>query len=177
MRPHHARVRAVSAGCSTVNDYPAGLEIYYISGTGWDGSSVVDWAFRTYVTPSYAPPLQMGYWKKNAAATTAQLPQTLGDYGVTAFTQAKAVFDASNCGKPRGDAVSCLAGQTLPAKLNVGAGGDPCIAATIGDADAFLTSVGYAGPGLYSLTKEQRAEAIALKTILTNYLLNVGCPA
>jgi hypothetical protein len=72
-------------GCSTNNDYAAGIEVYYIGGVGWDGSSVVDWAFRTYVTPVYQAPLQMGYWKKNAAATTAHLPQSLGAYSVANF--------------------------------------------------------------------------------------------
>ena len=35
-----------------------------------------------------------GYWKKHEAATTALLPQPLGSYTVSTFTQATAVFDA-----------------------------------------------------------------------------------
>ena len=89
-----------------------------------------------------------GYWKTHEAATTALLPQSLGGYTVSTFADAQAVFDAMMCS----DAVNCLAGHLLAAQLDVANGSSTCIAGTISDANAFLTSVGYAGPGSYTIT-------------------------
>jgi hypothetical protein len=67
------------------------------------------------------------------------------------------------------DAVNCLAGHLLAAQLDVANGSSTCIAGTISDANAFLTSVGYAGPGSYTITSAQRAQAISLEQTLDNY--------
>jgi hypothetical protein len=106
-----------------------------------------------------------GYWKNHQAATTALLPQSLGSYTVSTFTQATAIFDAMMCS----DAVNCLAGHLLAAQLDVANGSSTCIAGTISDANAFLTSVGYAGPGSYTITASQRAQAISLEQTLDSY--------
>jgi hypothetical protein len=106
-----------------------------------------------------------GYWKNHEAATTALLPQMLGGYTVSTFAQAVAVFDAMNCS----DAVNCLAGHLLAAQLDVANGSSTCIAGVISDANAFLTSVGYAGPASYTIDSTQRAQAISLAQTLDNY--------
>ncbi len=106
-----------------------------------------------------------GYWKNHEAATTALLPQPLGGYTVSTFAQAVAVFDAMKCS----DAVNCLAGHLLAAQLDVANGSSTCIAGAISDANAFLTSVGYAGPGSYTITAAQRAQALSLEQTLDNY--------
>jgi hypothetical protein len=106
-----------------------------------------------------------GYWKNHEAATTALLPQTLGGYTVSTFAQAVAIFDAMKCS----DAVNCLAGHLLAAQLDVANGSSTCIAGTISDANAFLTSVGYAGPASYTISSSQRAQAISLAQTLDNY--------
>jgi len=106
-----------------------------------------------------------GFWKNHEAATTALLPQMLGGYTVSTFAQAVAVFDAMKCS----DAVNCLAGHLLAAQLDVANGSSTCIAGTISDANAFLTSVGYAGPASYSISSSQRAQAISLEQTLDNY--------
>jgi hypothetical protein len=106
-----------------------------------------------------------GYWKNHEAATTALLPQSLGGDTVATFADAQAVFDAMDCS----DAVDCLAGHLLAAQLDVANGSSTCIASTISDANAFLTSVGYAGPGSYTITASQRAQAISLEQTLDSY--------
>jgi hypothetical protein len=106
-----------------------------------------------------------GYWKNHEAATTALLPQSLGGYTVSTFADAQAVFDAMMCS----DAVNCLAGHLLAAQLDVANGSSTCIAGTISDANAFLTSVGYAGPGSYTITASQRAQALSFEQTLDSY--------
>jgi len=106
-----------------------------------------------------------GYWKNHEAATTALLPQTLGGYTVSSFADAVAVFDAMKCS----DAVNCLAGHLLAAQLDVANGSSACIAGTISDANAFLTSVGYAGPASYSISAADQATAKGLAQTLDNY--------
>lgn len=106
-----------------------------------------------------------GYWKKHEAATTALLPQRLGGYTVSTFAQVTAIFDAMNCS----DAVNCLAGHLLAAQLDVANGSSICIAGVIFQANRFLTNVGYAGPGSYTITAAQRAQALSLEQALDNY--------
>ncbi|MGH2356734.1 MAG: hypothetical protein ACRDGJ_01825, partial [Candidatus Limnocylindria bacterium] len=102
------------------------------------------------------------------------------------YQDAKAVFDTMNCGNasPQ-NAIGCLAGQLLAAKLNVENGADGCIGPAIAEADSFLsggavdgvTGVTYTGPtGTYALSAAQRAEAIALKAPLGTYNAGGGCP-
>ena len=74
------------------------------------------------------------------------------------------------------NAVGCLTGQLLAAKLNVKNGASTCIAPTIASADTFLFSVGYTGPNAtYTLTAAQRAQAIELKDVLDKYNNGLGC--
>jgi hypothetical protein len=113
-----------------------------------------------------------GYWKNHEAATTALLPQLLGGYTVSTFAQAKAVFNAMKCS----DAINCLAGHLLAAQLDVANGSSSCIAGTISDANAFLTSVGYAGPASYTITASQRAQALSLEQTLDNYTNDSNSP-
>jgi hypothetical protein len=149
---------------------------------------------------AFNAPLTIGYWKTHMYQCPARtktgtngcntsppftvqyLPQTLGSYTVSAANNgatALAIFNANNCSNASGssqNAVGCLAAQLLAAKLNIAHGSNPaCISSTITAADAFLTSIGYAGPTVsYTLTSAQRATAVSLANTLNNYNNN-GC--
>jgi hypothetical protein len=112
-----------------------------------------------------APRLTPGFWKNHAAATTALLPQTLGSYTVSTFAEAQAIFDAMKCDAP----ANCLAGHLLAAELDVASGSATCISPTITDANALLTSIGYAGVGSYTLTPAQATQALADEATLDSY--------
>jgi hypothetical protein len=117
--------------------------------------------------------LTPGYWKNHEAATTALLPQTLGTYTVSTFSQAHAVFAGMNCGASSAqNAFGCLAGHLLAAELNVanGATTPACASTAIIEANDLLSSGGYVGPtGSYTLTAEQRQTAIDLVSTLNSY--------
>lgn len=112
-----------------------------------------------------APRLTPGYWKNHQAATTALLPQKLGNYTVSTFTQARAVFDAMKCNAP----ANCLAAHLLAAKLDIASGASICIASTVAQADALLAEVKWAGPGAYSLTSAQSSRALELERLVDAY--------
>jgi hypothetical protein len=135
------------------------------------GQTDVNGHFPVTETVSGCPAaLTPGYWKNHQAATTALLPQPLGGYTVTTFSQAQDVFAAMNCGKS--SAFGCLAGQLLAAELNVAnqANEPACAATAISDANSLLSSGGYVGPsGTYSLSASVRAEAVSLASALSNY--------
>ena len=109
--------------------------------------------------------LTPGYWKTHESATTPLLPQPLGGYTVTTFAQAKAVFDAMKCNQP----ADCLAGHLLAAELDIASGASPCISATVATANGFLTTTGFTGPGSYSLSSADKAEALTLAADLDTY--------
>jgi hypothetical protein len=150
-------------------------------------------------------PLTPGYWKTHLAPTgsagctglpngtgcsnsgpwTSQyLTQTLGTYNVDTILKAAQVFAVMNCSNTGSNttknqnAIGCLAGHLLAAKLNVANGSNPCISSTIASADLFLTSIPYVGPsGNYSgISAAQRATAISLKSTLDGYNNGGGCP-
>jgi hypothetical protein len=106
-----------------------------------------------------------GFWKTHQSETQALLPQTVGSDTVTTAAQATAIFDAMNCS----DAVNCLAGHLLAAELDVANGSSICIVGVIFQANQFLVSVGYVGPGAYTITDAQRATAISFADTLDNY--------
>jgi uncharacterized repeat protein (TIGR01451 family) len=120
--------------------------------------------------------LSAGYWKNHPVQTTSLLSITLGSYTVGTFARATDVFANMNCGRTSAnDAVGCLAGQLLAAKLNVKNGAGTCIA-TIASADALLVAIGYTGPGAaYTPTATQRGQALALKSALDAYNNGLGC--
>jgi hypothetical protein len=103
-------------------------------------------------------------------------------YTVTTINQAAAVFIANNCSnasKSDSNAAACLAAQLLGAELNVANGANTCICNKIIEAKAFLSAVGYNGPGskVTFTNTYTRAYAIQLKTALDNYNNNKGCPS
>lgn len=106
-----------------------------------------------------------GYWKTHEAATTALLPQTLGHYTVSTFDQAVAVFNDMKCS----DAIDCLAGHLLAAKLDLANGSSICIVGVVFEADQLLKNVHYNGPGSYSISSARRAYALTLEAELNNY--------
>ena len=117
----------------------------------------------------------------NGPFTKTYLPKSLGGYSVDTILKAAQVFAAMNCSntgsnaQQNQNAIGCLAGHLLAAKLNV-ANGSPSIAA-IAQADALLSSIPYVGPGgnYTGLSATVRAQAIALKTLLDAYN-NLTCP-
>jgi hypothetical protein len=143
--------------------------------------------------------LTIGYWKNhlgpngscprglptgtgcsaNGPWVTSFSWQTLGAYSVNSIAKAAGVFAANNCSNAStsdSNAIACLAAQLLGAKLNVANSGNSCINGTITDADAFLTAVGYNGPGTGTLNATHtRAQAIALKDKLDYYNNNSSC--
>jgi hypothetical protein len=108
-----------------------------------------------------------GYWKNHEAATTALLPQLLGNYTVSTFAQAKAVFQSMKCS----DAINCLAGHLLAAELDVANGSSICISGVIFQANQLLAEkkVNYTGPGSYPISASLRAQALSLEQALDNY--------
>jgi hypothetical protein len=140
----------------------------------------------TVTVCAFNAPLTPGYWKTHltfdskhptAPYTAKYLPISLGNYVVNTTTKATAVFNAMNCSKSGDqDAIGCLAGHLLAAKLNVANGANTCINTTIAAADTFLISINYTGPtGVYHLTPAQRATAITLKSALDTYNNGGGC--
>jgi len=121
--------------------------------------------------------LTPGYWKNHQNATTALLTQNLGAYPVSSFANATSVFANMNCGNSSSqNALGCLAGQLLAAKLNV-ANGVPnsCISAVIQSADSLLIKDKYVGPGgTYTLSQQDRNTAIQLAGMLATFDQN-GC--
>ena len=109
--------------------------------------------------------------------TQALLPQALGTYVVDTLATAKAVLQNTNCSNSQANnAVGCLAGHLLAAKLNLANGVSACIQATVVAADALLATLRYAGPsGSYRLTAAQRNTALLLKTGLERYNNGLGC--
>jgi hypothetical protein len=104
-----------------------------------------------------------------------------GTAGV-AGSSASAVFNANNCSNAStsdSNAAGCLAAQLLAAELNVANKANTCVCGTIAAANAFLTAVGYNGPGSKVTfdVSHTRAMAIALKTALDNYNNGKGCPS
>jgi hypothetical protein len=107
------------------------------------------------------------------------MPLVAPPYKVDSILKAAQVFSAMSCSfsgsgaNQNQQAIGCLAGHLLSAKYNRNINtSDPCIAATINAADAFLFSIGYKGPvgtSYTGITAAQRSTAIALKTSLDNY--------
>ena len=160
------------------------------------------------VSPCYAPPVTPGYWKNHLSKTPTDpdcrglrygscstsgpwanwgTPRcligppvlTLGTFPVGGISLAGQIFTLMNCASSGDqDAIGCLAGHLLAAKLNrCVLGTDPCIDATINAANSFLIAINYIGPtGHYSLTAAQRAQAIALKTAFDTYNNGGRCP-
>jgi hypothetical protein len=113
-------------------------------------------------TSPFSPALTPGFWKNHRAATEALLKKgiTLGNYKVSTFAQALAVFEAMKCSSP----IDCLAGHELAAKLDLASGSNPSITPVIKEADALLIEVKYNGPGNFTPpTAAQKAKALELE--------------
>jgi hypothetical protein len=118
-------------------------------------------AEKTFESP-FAPALTPGFWKNHEKATTALLPITLGNYKVSTFAQALAVFQAMKCSSP----IDCLAAHELAAKLDVKNGSNPSIEPVDAEADALLIAVKYNGPGKFTLSAEPKEREEQLKLAL-----------
>jgi Prealbumin-like fold domain len=167
---------------SVTESGPAGYVAFFSSGCS--GSiGVGETKTCTITNNDIAPRVTPGYWKTHQAATNALLPQKVGNYTVTTFADAQAVFNAMSCSSSKAsDLIGCLAGQLLAAELNLANASDPCITPTVNKANSFLsggtvtaggqtaTGVNYTGPsGTYTLSAAQRAVAETLKNALDRY--------
>jgi hypothetical protein len=132
---------------------------------------------ETIIRPAGIMSLTPGYWRNHPDLLRTYLPVILGDYRVDTVTKATTIFDTMNCSSTTTqDAVGCLAGHSLAAKLNVANKASTCISPTVTEADSFLRSVKYTGPsGTYRLTTTQRSTAVRIKDALDLYNNNVGC--
>jgi hypothetical protein len=168
---------AVPAGNTTTN-----LANYSVTYSGCKSSALSAGAIvactitNTLITPRNQA-LSAGYWKNHAAQMQALLPVTLGSFTVASTTTANAIFNAMNCSSTKDqDAVGCLAGQLLAAKLDVKNGASNCINTVIGQADALLVAINYQGPNhKYTLTSTQRTQLVSLKNALDKYNSGLGC--
>jgi hypothetical protein len=135
------------------------------------------WGVALVTSPPTVAPQKLGYWKNTPSATQALLPQALGTYVVDTLDTANAILQNTNCsGTQPNNAVGCLAGHLLAAKLNLANGVSACIQATVVAADALLSTLRYVGPsGSYRLTADQRKAALVLKTGLERYNNGLGC--
>jgi hypothetical protein len=128
-----------------------------------------------------------GSCSSNGPWTIQYLPQSLGNFQVTNITTASLVFQAMNCSSTKDqDAIGCLTGHLLAAKLNLANGSAPlaCILQAVADADAFLKGqtvngvpgITYIGPsGKYTLTAAQRTFVVNLKTVFDKYNNGIAC--
>jgi len=134
----------------------------------------------------FNPPLTPGYWKNHQTQTTALLAGCikLGNSACITWGVASTIWNGMNCSNTSGqNAIGCLAGHLLATKLNLANGSNPCIATAVSRADSFLkagtvdgvTGINYTGPGSYSISAAQRAEAIKLKNPLDAYNNGLGC--
>jgi len=140
----------------------------------------------------YNAALTPGYWKNhltydskhpNDPYTAKYLPKSLGNYAVSSTALATAVFNAMNCNNTGSvsqlnqNAIGCLAGHLLAAKLNVANGANPCITTVIGLADTFLIGIPYTGPtGNYTaIGTVKRNQAITYKNAFDKYNNGGGC--
>ena len=161
-------------------------------GTLWTVPQVSSYAGAKHVQgsppPGFHSRLTPGYWKNHMTdgnpKTIDFLPQCLGapcpngPYVVDTTTKATAVFAAMNCGSSSSqNAIGCLAGHLLAAKLNLANGSNPCnaIVAAVAAADTLLKNppppLPYIGPmGNYSsLDATRRSQAISVKNTLDSY--------
>ncbi|HEX6680899.1 MAG TPA: hypothetical protein VF063_09660 [Gaiellaceae bacterium] len=143
----------------------------------------------TILNHDVAPRFTIGYWKNHQQQATPLLPLKLGNYTVSTFAQAIAVFNATNCGSSTSQgAVGCLAGQLLAAELNLANFASPCIQPTVNKATSFLkggtvtvggttaTGINYVGPsGTYTLNANQRTVATKLANALDGYNNGKSC--
>jgi hypothetical protein len=184
----------------TIANFPAGLS--YLATFFFAGAEEGVPAAACEPLGVCANNLTPGYWKNHLALTgttgcsglpqgsgcsnngpftLTYLPKTLGGFNVDTILKAAQVFAAMNCSnsgtnsQQNQNAIGCLAGHLLAAKLNV-ANGAPTIAA-IAAADALLSSIPYTGPsGNYTgISATTRAQAIALKSLLDAFN-NLLCP-
>ena len=128
-----------------------------------------------------------GSCSTNGPWTIQYLPKSLGNFPVSSIITAFQVFQGMNCSTTKDqDAIGCLAGHLLAAKLNLANGSAPlaCIVQAVVDADAFLQGqtvngvpgVTYTGPsGKYTLTAAQRTFVISLKTVFDKYNNGISC--
>jgi len=149
------------------------------SGTGLArGATATCTITNTRRTPR-SKPLTPGYWKTHAPQLASLLPVLLGNFPVASVSSAQGVFAAMNCSASSpADAIGCLAGHLLAARLNVKNGASNCINAVIAQANALLIAVGYQGPNnalTTPPTDAQRQSALQLKSALDKYDNGKGC--
>jgi hypothetical protein len=125
------------------------------------------------ITPAFTANLTPGYWKTHQAATLALLPQTLGNYSVTTFADAKTILSGMGCGHV--GALNCMAGMLLAAELNLQQGGSTCIQSVVDQANALLVTYSYNGFQPYTISASDQTLAMMLHDELSAYNID-GIP-
>jgi hypothetical protein len=131
-------------------------------------------------TLKYLPICLGGTWN-GTDCTGGFLYNLKKQFAVTTTAIATNVFNAMNCSNTGSNsqlnqnAIGCLAGHLLAAKLNVANGSNPCISTTITNSDALLSGDHYIGPSGNYTTITNRAAAITLKNALDKYNNGGGC--
>jgi hypothetical protein len=131
-------------------------------------------------TAKYLPICLGGTWN-GTDCTGGYLSSSVKQYAVKTTANATSVFNAMNCNNTGSNsqlnqnAIGCLAGHLLAAKLNVANGSNPCISTTITNADALLSGDHYIGPTGNYTGITNRAAAITLKSALDKYNNGGGC--
>jgi hypothetical protein len=115
----------------------------------------------------------IGYWKNHESATSQLLPQRLGAFLVSTFSDADEILREAHSK----NAHDMLAAQLLAAKLNIASGiPHSCVDASVNQADSILINANYAGPGTtVAPTGSSKDSVNAVKDILDSYNNN-GCP-
>jgi hypothetical protein len=153
---------ATATGTDTVNNVPAPLET----------------ASATVLARTSMTSLEAEYWKEHLSATGALLPLALGNVSVSSTNSAFAILTwTGGCERSTTRAVNCLAAQLLAAELNVANdAANACIDTAIIQANSFLVTISYAGPGQrYVLTPTQLDTAFSLADPLDSFN-GRGCP-
>lgn len=134
------------------------------------------------VAPAFTDNLTPGFWKNHEKATSALLPQTLGNHVVSLFSEAKIILSGMGCGHD--GRLNCMAGMLLAAELNLQQGGSTCIGSlgapldpttVLGRANLLLIKYSYTGFKSYTLTSADSALAQTLHDQLSAYNID-GVP-
>jgi hypothetical protein len=172
--------QALSGGTATSGAFTLGVGSYEVqavySGDGNNvGASSACGTEPVTVHANFTNNLTPGFWKNHSKQTTALLPQTLGTFAVTTFSEAQAILSEPGCGSA--GKLNCMNTMLLSAELNLAQGGSTCIVTNgvLAQANALDVKYNYAGPGTYNLTGADKALAQTLHDELSAYNID-GVP-
>jgi hypothetical protein len=165
------------SGCEPLHVFNAALTPGY-----WKNHLTFDSKHPTAPYTGHFLTICLGGTWNGTDCTGGYLSGGVHQYAVKTTANATSVFNAMNCSNTGSNssqnqnAVGCLAGHLLAAKLNVADGANTCIATAIITADGLLSADHYIGPTNSSYTGiTDRAALIAVKNTLDKYNNGGGC--